>query len=103
MGADIEEMQLEVLKNSGLLSEFVRNTGGNWNQEDLDGLLSRIKEQNITVPLERIGAILESERVAYAQKLLEKKDEGETAVNFDELGLRRKREFLEVEIKRRMR
>jgi hypothetical protein len=95
-----ENAQIEVLKNSGLLSEFVRNTKGNWNQAEVEGLLMKIREQNITIAPDKLGALLESERVAFAQKGVEG---GETAVNFDELGLKRKREIFGSELKKRIR
>lgn len=95
-----ENAQIEVLKNSGLLSEFVRNTRGNWNQAELEGFLIKIREQNITIAVDKLGALLESERVAFAQKGAEG---GETAVNFDELGLKKKREIFGSELKKRIR
>src|SRR5271157_2805687 len=94
-----ENAQIEVLKNSGLLSEFVRNTKGNWNQAEVESLLIKIREQNITIAPDKLEALLESERVAFAQKA----DGGETAVNFDELGLKRKREVFGSELKKRIR
>lgn len=95
-----ENAQLEVLKNSGLLSEFVRNTKGNWNQAEVESLMIKIREQNITIAPDKLGALLESERVALAQKGA---GEGETAVNFDELGLKKKREIFGSELKKRIR
>jgi hypothetical protein len=103
MEEETEKTQLEVLKSSGLLSEFVRSTEGKWNEADLEELLARIEKQDITISPEIIGAILESERVAYTQKIAEGSRDGEATVNFDELGLRKKREYLESEIKRRIR
>jgi hypothetical protein len=100
MEESTENAQLEVLKSSGLLSEFVRNTRGKWNQAELESLLVKMKEQNITIATDKIGAVLESERVAYAQK---SEAEGEMTVNFDGLGLRRKREVFGAELKKRIR
>jgi len=99
----MEDKQLELLKNSGLLSEFVRSKGGSWSHQDWEQLLERIKQENITLPPEVIGTLLEAERVAYMQKLSERKEEGEVAVNFDKLTLRKRRSYLEEEIRRRMR
>ncbi|MEM3555412.1 MAG: hypothetical protein QXF56_01705 [Candidatus Micrarchaeia archaeon] len=96
-----EEKQLELLKNSGILSEFVQSTGGNWKHEDWEKLLERVRGENITLPPEVIGTLLEAERVAYMEKL--SKSEGETAVNFEKLTLRKRRRYFEEEIKRRMR
>jgi len=102
MEENIENAQIELLKNSGLLSEFVRNSGGNWSQAELENLLSRIREQNITIHPDKVGAMLEAERIALSQKAVGS-NEGEQAVNFDNLGLRKKREFLEKELKMRIR
>lgn len=95
-----ENAQLEVLKSSGLLAEFVRNTKGTWSQVELESLLMRIREMNVTISPGKIGAMLESERVAIAQK---SPVVGETAFNFDELSLRRKREVFGSELKKRIR
>jgi hypothetical protein len=103
MGESQENTHAEVLKDSGLLAEFVRKTGGNWGQAEWEDLLARIRGQNITGPPEKVGAMLELERVAYAQKIAERKDGEEATVNFDELTLRKKREYLGCEIRRRIR
>jgi len=102
MEENIENAQIELLKNSGLLSEFVRNGGGNWSITELESLMSRIKEQNITIHPEKVVAMLEAERTALSQKAVGS-NEGEQAVSFDDLGLRGKREFLEKELKKRIR
>jgi hypothetical protein len=102
MVENIENAQIELLKNSGLLSEFVRKSGGNWSQTELENLLIRIREQNIIIHPEEVSAMLEAERIALSQKAAVSND-GEQAANFDDLGLRKKREFLEKELKRRIR
>ena len=96
-----EDAQLEVLKSSGLLAEFVRNTKGRWNQAELEGLMIKIRERNITIALEKIGSVLESERITFAQESIV--DAREATVNFDELGLRSKREVFGSELKKRIR
>lgn len=97
----IENAQLEVLKNSGLLSEFVRTTKGKWNQAELEGLMLKIREQNIAIAPDKVGVMLEAERIAFAQESIV--DAREATVNFDELGLRRKREVFGIELKKRIR
>jgi hypothetical protein len=101
MEENAENAQLEVLKSSGLLSEFVRTTKGKWNQAELESLMMRIREQNVTIAPDKIGAVLESERIAFAQESIV--DAKEATVNFDELGLRRKREVFGTELKKRIR
>ncbi|NYZ76336.1 hypothetical protein H0N98_03750 [Candidatus Micrarchaeota archaeon] len=101
MEENAENAQLEILKSSGLLSEFVRNTKGNWNQAELEALMTRIREQSITIATDKIGAVLESERIAFAQESIV--DAREATVNFDELGLKRKREVFGSELKKRIR
>jgi hypothetical protein len=96
-----ENAQLEVLKNSGMLSEFVRNTRGKWNQSELESLMLKIKEQNITIAPDKIGAMLESERIAFAQESIV--DAREATIDFDELGLKKKREVFGRELKKRIR
>jgi len=103
MEGGAQKNQVEVLKNSGLLSEFVRSTGGNWEQSDIESLVAKLREENITVTPEEIGTLLEAEKVACAQKVTDKKTEEEVTVNFDKLSLRKKREFLGIEIKKRIR
>lgn len=98
-----EDEQVQILKNSGLLTEFVRSTGGNWTQQDWEKLLEKVKERNIMLPPEVIGSLLEAERVACAQGVAGKESEGEVAVNFDKLTLRKRRRYLEEEIRRRLR
>jgi len=102
MVENIENTQIELLKNSGLLSEFLHKSGGNWSQVEFEGLLVKIREQNILIHPERVSAMLEAERVALSQNTTIKSD-GEQAVNFDDLGLRKKREVLETELKKRIR
>ncbi len=101
MEESTENAQLEVLKSSGLLSEFVRTTRGKWNQAELEGLMVKIREQNITVTPDKIGAVLEAERITFAQESIA--DAREATVDFDELGLRKKREIFGAELKRRIR
>jgi len=101
MEENIENAQIELLKNSGLLSEFVRKNGGNWSQTEFENLLLRIRGQNIIIHPEKVGAMLEAERIAFNQKAVG--SSGEQAANFDDLGLRKKREFLESELKKRLR
>jgi hypothetical protein len=101
MEESTENAQLEILKSSGMLSEFVHTTKGNWNQAELEGLMLKIRERNITIAPDRIGAVLEAERVAFAQESIV--DAKEATVSFDELGLRRKREVFGTELKRRIR
>jgi hypothetical protein len=101
MEESTENAQLEVLKSSGLLSEFVRNTRGKWNQAELEGLMMKIREQDITIAPDKIGAVLESERIAFAQESIA--DAREATINFDGLGLRRKREIFGNELKKRIR
>lgn len=102
MEESAENTQIEILKSSGLLAEFVRNSGGTWNQAEVEGLLIRIRELNVTIPLEKIGTLLEAEKVAFMQKIAENKTGVEETVNFGELSLGKKREFLGAEIKRKM-
>jgi hypothetical protein len=101
MEENSEDAQLEVLKSSGLLAEFVRNTKGKWNHAEFEGLMIKIREQNVTIAPEKIGAVLESERIAFAQESIV--DAREATINFDELGLRSKREVFGNELKKRIR
>lgn len=78
----------------------MRSTGGNWEQSDIESLVAKLREENITVTPEEIGTLLEAEKVACAQKVTDKKTEEEVTVNFDKLSLRKRGNFWEERLKR---
>lgn len=100
---DEELKQLGLLKSSQIVSDFVEKQQGKWNHSDWEGLVKKVREQNITISDDKIGVLLEEERINYFNKKAEisEKKEPEKIVlndanNFDKLGKKREEEIHEI-------
>jgi hypothetical protein len=102
VSGDEESKQIGLLKSSHILSNFVEKRHGSWNHGDWQELLKRVKEQNITVSEDKVGTLLEEERMNYFKKKSEisEKKEPEKIVlsdaNFDKMGKKERKKYMKL-------
>ncbi|MCX6777771.1 MAG: hypothetical protein NT157_02700 [Candidatus Micrarchaeota archaeon] len=61
----IDYEQLERLKSSPMLKNFVRKQNGEWNHAQWEGFLSEAKGSGYSLPAGVVGAALEDEKALY--------------------------------------
>jgi hypothetical protein len=61
----VDYEQLERLKSSSVLKNFVRKQNGQWNHVQWEGFLSEAKASGYALPAEVVGAALEDEKALY--------------------------------------
>lgn|GEM_PF-3382523 len=97
-----EISQIELLKSSRILSNFVAQQKGNWNHSDWENLLKKLKEQNFALSNDKIGLLLDEEKRKYLEKRLDDvKKEPEKVVleethSFEKLGKKERRRYMKL-------